>query len=47
MNACRYKGESKLKDYMGSGMRASRCKGFLELSDQSHGLQSSKEEEIT
>ena len=31
----------------GSETRASRCKGSLELSDQSHGLQSSKEEEIT
>jgi hypothetical protein len=33
--------------YEGVGREQARCEGFLELSDQSRGLQSSKEEEIT
>ena len=47
-NACRYKGESKSKDYVGEWDENSLlCEGSLWSSDQGCGLQSSKEEEIT
>ena len=46
-NACQYKGELKLRDYMDEWDESKLMRGFLELSDQSRGLQSSKEEEIT
>ena len=47
-NACRYKGESKSKDYVEEwDENRLWCEGLLSCSDQSRGLQSSKEEEIT
>ena len=46
-NACRYKGESKSKDYVEEWDKNRLwCEGLLSYSDQSCGLQSSKEEEI-
>ena len=47
MNTCRYKGELKSRDYIDEWDESKLMQGFLKLSDQSRGLQSSKEEEIT
>ena len=47
-NACRYKGESESKDYVDEwDENRLWCEGSLWSSDQSCGLQSGKEEEIT
>ena len=47
-NACQYKGESKSKDYVDEwDENRLFCEGSLWSSNQSRGLQSSKEEEIT